>query len=75
MMKTPTTHDAMGADTGGHGMETGGEGRRNSHPFTFFGDRSTATRARASGGRQHYSLDTTLYQGGGNLSPDAFHGV
>jgi hypothetical protein len=75
MMKTPATHDAIGADTGGHGIEAGGEGRRNAHSLTLFGDRSTATCARASGGWQNNRLYTTLYEGGGNLSADAFHGV
>ena len=75
MMKTPATHDAIGADPGGYGIETCGEGRRNPHPFTLFGDRSTATRARASGGWQHHRLHTTLHEGGGNLSTNAFHGI
>ena len=75
MMKTPTLHDAIGADTGSHGIETGGEDCRNPHPFTLFGDRSTATRTRASRGWQNHSLDPTLHEGGSNLSTNAFHGV
>lgn len=74
-MKTPATHDAIGPDTGSHGIQTGGKGGRNPDAFTLFGDRSTATRAGASRGRQDHRLHTTLRKGGGDLSADALHGI
>ena len=75
MVETPTAHNTIGTDAGGHRIQTGGQNRRNTHTLTLFGNRSTATRSRPSRGWQYHRLDATLYEQGSNLRTNALHGV
>jgi hypothetical protein len=60
MMELAATHDAIGANARGYRIETGGQHSGNADTFTFFGDRSPATCARASGRRQHHGPHMAL---------------
>lgn len=75
MVKTPATHDAIGSDSSGDGVQTRGQNCRQANAFKLFGDRSPATRPGASRRGDDDRPDTALLQVGGNLCAHAFHGI
>ena len=75
MMKLTAPHDAVGAHSGGHRIQTGGKSSRNSYALTFFGNRSTATRPGASRRRHNHRPDAALFQVSRDFGPHALHRV
>jgi hypothetical protein len=73
VMEPSTTHNTIRPNTGGHSIETGGQDGRQASPFTFLGNRSTATRPCASGGGQNDRLHPTCDKLTGNFSPNTPH--
>lgn len=74
-MEFAAAHNPIGANACRHGVQTGGQHGGQTGPFAFFGNRSTATCARASGGRQDNGLHLLPQQFGGHFSPNAAHGI
>jgi hypothetical protein len=75
MMKPSPTHNAIGANTGGHRVQTGSQDGRKANALKFFGKRSTTTRTRASRRRDNHGLNPVLLQLGGDLSTNSAHSV
>src|SRR5262245_35418409 len=75
MMEPSTAHNPIGPDTRRHRIQAGRQGGWNAHTLTLFGDRSPATRPRASCGWQHDGLDASLHQRRSNLRTNALHGI
>jgi hypothetical protein len=75
MVKLAAAHDAIRPDACGDRIQAGRQYRGNTNAFTFFGDRSPATSAGASRGRQDHSADPAFDQYTGDLCSHPFHGV
>src|SRR5512143_525680 len=75
-METPLgPEDAVGADPLGDADERGDEDDRDARPLNLLGQRSPATRARASRSGEDPGLDALLLHVLGDLSADAGHGL
>lgn len=75
MVKLAAAHDAIRAHPRRHCIETGGQGSGNADTLTLFGDRSPATSASSSGGRQDDGAHAPFQQLLRDLGADALHGV
>ncbi len=75
VMEFTAAHNPVGPDPRRHRVQTRRQHGGQPGPFTLFGNRSAATRAGASSGRQDNRLYLLPQEFSGNFSPDAAHGV